>query len=286
MPTSYDPDGFRRRHGIDGRFVLYAGRREGAKGWEGLVASFADAVARHNLPFTLVTTGTGPVLPPDSLVGRVVDLGFLPEDELANAYAAADAYLQPSALESFSRTIMESWLAGTPVIANADAAVVRWHCERSGAGLLYETPEELAACLDFVAQRPDEARQPRGRWSRLRARALRADRRARLGHLASATAPARLDAAVSRILMVTPYAPYRDGIAAYAVQQVKALRRERQRGRGALARAVRRPPVARPAQSAGAGGARPASEPLRSARDPVPPRRLLPRRCLGATTTR
>ena len=112
-----------------------------------------------NLPFTLVTTGTGPVLPPDSLVGRVVDLGFLPEDELFNAFAAADAYLQPSALESFSRTIMEAWLAGTPVIANADAAVVRWHCERSGAGLLYETPEELAACLDFVAQRPEEARK-------------------------------------------------------------------------------------------------------------------------------
>ncbi len=74
-------------------------------------------------------------------------------------YAAADAYLQPSALESFSRTIMESWLAGTPVIANGQSAVVRWHCERSGAGLLYETSEELAACLDFVAQRPDQARR-------------------------------------------------------------------------------------------------------------------------------
>ena len=29
-----------------------------------------------------------------------------------------------------------------------------------------------------------------------------------------------------RILMVTPYAPLRDGIAAYAVQQVAALRAE------------------------------------------------------------
>ncbi len=158
-PVAYDPDGFRARHGIEGRFVLYAGRREGAKGWEGLVGSFADAVARHDLPFTLVTTGTGPVQSPESLVGRVVDLGFLPDDELANAYAAADAYVQPSVLESFSRTIMESWLAGTPVIANAASAVVRWHCERSGAGLLYETPEELAACLDFVAQAPEHARR-------------------------------------------------------------------------------------------------------------------------------
>ena len=32
-----------------GRFVLYAGRREGAKGWEALVDAFADAVARRQL---------------------------------------------------------------------------------------------------------------------------------------------------------------------------------------------------------------------------------------------
>ena len=29
VPTAYDPDGFRKRHGIEGRFILYAGRREG-----------------------------------------------------------------------------------------------------------------------------------------------------------------------------------------------------------------------------------------------------------------
>ena len=82
---------------------------------------------------------------------------------------------------------------------------------------------------------------------------------------------------MSRILMVTPYAPYRDGIAAYAVQQVKALRARGPRRRGALARAVSRAPVARPAQSAWPGGARAASEPVRPAHHPVPPGRLLPR---------
>ena len=61
---------------------------------------------------------------------------------------------------------------------------------------------------------------------------------------------------MSRILMVTPYAPYRDGIAAYAVQQVKALRRDGNEVEVPLARAVRRPPVARPSQSEGPGGAR------------------------------
>ena len=71
--------------------------------------------------------------------------------------AAAAAYIQPSALESFSRTVMEAWLAGTPVIANGASAVVRWHCQGSEAGLVYEDRFELEQCLRFVAEAPDAA---------------------------------------------------------------------------------------------------------------------------------
>ena len=78
----------------------------------------------------------------------------LPDEEVGDAYAAAAAYIQPSLFESFSRTIMESWLAGTPVIANGASDVVRWHCERSGAGLLYNDEYELAQYLALVADNP------------------------------------------------------------------------------------------------------------------------------------
>ncbi|MGN6696191.1 MAG: glycosyltransferase, partial [Aquihabitans sp.] len=54
-------------------------------------------------------------------------------------------------------TVMESWLAGTPVIANAASAVVSWHCDRSGAGLTYEDATELEQCLRFVAEAPTDA---------------------------------------------------------------------------------------------------------------------------------
>ena len=50
---------------------------------------------------------------------------------------------------------MESWLAGTPVIANGASDVVRWHCERSGAGLLYADEYELAQYLALVADHPE-----------------------------------------------------------------------------------------------------------------------------------
>lgn len=158
VPDGYDPERFRRRFDLDERpFVLYGGRREGAKGWERLLDAFADAVRKEDLDLTLVTFGVGEVHAPPDLPGRVVDLGFIDDATRDDAMAAASAYLQPSALESFSRTVMEAWLAGTPVIANGAGAVVRWHVERSGAGLLYDDDAELEQALRFVAEAPDAA---------------------------------------------------------------------------------------------------------------------------------
>jgi glycosyltransferase involved in cell wall biosynthesis len=157
VPERYDVEGFRRRHGIDDRFVLFAGRREGGKNWETLLEMFAAACRDAGLPFRLVTIGHGRVRAPASVADRVVDLGYVPEHERDAAFAAADAYLQPSAYESFSRTMMEAWLAGTIVVATAESAVNRWHCERSQAGLLYDDVYEFTQCLRFVAEAPEAA---------------------------------------------------------------------------------------------------------------------------------
>jgi glycosyltransferase involved in cell wall biosynthesis len=37
--------------------------------------------------------------------------------------------------------------------------VVRWHCERSGAGLVYDDEAEFGECLRLVAEAPDLARR-------------------------------------------------------------------------------------------------------------------------------
>lgn len=157
IPTDYDPEGFRRRHGIERPFALYAGRREGGKGWDWLLQAFALAVSRHDLPLDLVTFGVGTVAVPSGLEDRVIDLGFLDEAEVPDAFAAATAYVQPSANESFSRTVMEAWLAGTLVLATRQSTVLQWHCERSGAGLAFGDEFELAQALAFAAARPDVA---------------------------------------------------------------------------------------------------------------------------------
>ena len=53
--------------------------------------------------------------------------------------------------------ILFTVIAGTVVIANGASDVVRWHCDRSQAGLLYDDDFELEQCLRFVADAPETA---------------------------------------------------------------------------------------------------------------------------------
>ena len=157
VPESYDPDGFRARRALERPFVLYAGRREEGKGWPVLLDAFTAAVAR-GADLDLVTMGVGEIDPPASIADRVHDVGFLSDQEAADAFSAAAVYVQPSRNESFSRTVMESWLAGTPVLANGESDVVRWHCERSAAGVVWHGVDELAAALEAVVHAPEALR--------------------------------------------------------------------------------------------------------------------------------
>ena len=164
VPAIYDAEGFRRHHGLPDRFAFYAGRREWGKGWPDLLRGLEHAQAVLPEPLPLVTCGVGELgRVPEGL--RVIDVGYLSEQERSDAMAAAFVYLQPSPVESFSRTIMEAWLAGTPVVANAASAVVSWHCQRSQAGLLYRDRFELAESLRLLLEQPrlGEAMAARGR---------------------------------------------------------------------------------------------------------------------------
>ena len=68
--------------------------------------------------------------------------------------AAAVAYVQPSRMESFSRTVMEAWLAGIPVLAIDGSEVVDWHCRRSGGGLVFRDAAGLVAHIRSLRDDP------------------------------------------------------------------------------------------------------------------------------------
>lgn len=159
IPESYAPGEFRVEHNIEGPYVYYGGRREWGKGWDDLVNGFTRYLEeRGSRPAVkLVTSGVGSIEVPPQAEGYLIDVGLLSDRQRDNAMAGAVAYLQPSAMESFSRTVLEALLASTPVIANRASDVVTWHLENSGGGVTYDGEAELVQCLDFVSDEPEAA---------------------------------------------------------------------------------------------------------------------------------
>jgi glycosyltransferase involved in cell wall biosynthesis len=155
IPTTYDPEAMRARLGTDRPVVAYVGRRERGKGWDDLLVAFEEAVLDHGAEIDLVTCGSGEISVPGPLSGRVHDLGFVTDQERSDLLAAATACFHPSRMESFSRTVMEAWLAGTAVVVPHDGEVLRWHVERSGGGFTWHDRHELVAALELCAERPD-----------------------------------------------------------------------------------------------------------------------------------
>jgi glycosyltransferase involved in cell wall biosynthesis len=140
--------------GIAPGYVLYAGRREVAKGLPDLYDAYARwSAGRPDAP-PLALMGRGDLAPPPELAGRVIDLGFVPDEERDAAYAAAGVLVNPSRLESLGMVGLEAWLAGTPSIVNARSPVLRRHCVDSGGGIPYRGVDELVEALDVLVGDP------------------------------------------------------------------------------------------------------------------------------------
>jgi glycosyltransferase involved in cell wall biosynthesis len=154
-PFDADPSAFAQRHGIKSPYLLYCGRREPMKGTP-MLLDYVDAfVGRTQRDISLVFTGTGDIHVPPTIADRVYDVGFVSEQEKHEAMAGALAFCHPSAYESFSIVILESWLAGTPVLVTDKSEVMRFHCRKCNGGLWFRTypefEEEVVALMDNPA---------------------------------------------------------------------------------------------------------------------------------------
>jgi len=148
LPASQDPAGFRRRHGLDGRFALYVGRVDDNKGCRQLFDYFRRYRAETGSAVRLVLIGRA-VLPVPRDPG-IAHLGFLPDQEKWDALAACDLLVMPSRFESLSMVTLEAWWAGRPVLANGKCEVLRGQCRRSNAGLYYSSYAEFREALALL----------------------------------------------------------------------------------------------------------------------------------------
>jgi glycosyltransferase involved in cell wall biosynthesis len=140
---------------IHGPFVLYLGRVDPNKGCESLLRYFTRYAAAGRA-ITLVLAG--PLNMPVPLHPQIRTLGFVDDDVREALLARARVLLMPSPYESLSMVVLEAWNHALPVLVNARCAVLHGQVRRADGGLHYRTGAEFAAALDYLLDRPEDAR--------------------------------------------------------------------------------------------------------------------------------
>ncbi len=145
--------------------VLGVGRLLGRKGFDRLVAAFADASA-ENPDLELRLVGSGPEH--DRLASEVRHLrldsvelaGFVDQPALADEYAHGDIFVFPSLKEEFGFVLLEAMAAGLPCIASAHAGATHDLIRDGENGLVVDPDdrEALAAAIVSLARDPDARR--------------------------------------------------------------------------------------------------------------------------------
>jgi glycosyltransferase involved in cell wall biosynthesis len=140
-------DAARAAVGLDDTpYLLCLGRVDDGKGAHLLAELFARYRERRPAPLKLVLAGPvvhAPRTHPDIIVTGTVD-----EPTKWGLLRGALALASPSAFESFSIVLMESWTVGTPVLVNARCEVTTEHVARSKGGISFGTYAEFEVAVD------------------------------------------------------------------------------------------------------------------------------------------
>ena len=151
--SQLDPARFRARAAGLGEspYLLYGGRVATGKGMADLLDGFRMLRQRDGCAdVRLVLTGEAGTATPGA--EGVLPLGRLGEAERWDALAGAAAVVVPSFHESLSLLALEAWAVGRPVLANAASPVLLGQVLRSGGGIGYRGPDELArAAADLLS---------------------------------------------------------------------------------------------------------------------------------------
>lgn len=144
---------------VDGRYVLFVGKRGGYKNFDTLLKAFA-IVAERDRDLSLVCTGR-PFTADERRTINAAGLASLVKQhmfsttQLGALYAGAECFVFPSKLEGFGMPILEAFSAGTPA-ALSDASCLP---EIAGDAALYfnpDDPADIAASIMRIIENPEE----------------------------------------------------------------------------------------------------------------------------------
>jgi len=152
VPSSYSAERFRRKHDVEGPYLLYIGRIDQNKGCPHLFDHFLRFKKDTGSDVKLVLIGNTVLRIPSH--PDVRQLGFLPEEDKFDALSGAELLVMPSFYESLSMVTLEAWALGRPVLANARCEVLKGQCLRSNGGLFYENYGEFRGALNLILSDP------------------------------------------------------------------------------------------------------------------------------------
>lgn len=194
LAPEHDVQAFRARHGIEGPFALFVGRKAPHKGWRTMLEAAPALFARHP-DVSLVFLGSDT---PESRAAfdavrepRVRNLGAVDLATKTAALAACELLCVPTVSESFGGVFTEAWAFGKPVIAG-DVAPLDEVVARDVDGLLVpQEPGAVCAAMATLFSDPAlrtrlgaaglEKVRARYGWDRLAEATLRAYESARAG---------------------------------------------------------------------------------------------------------
>jgi glycosyltransferase involved in cell wall biosynthesis len=157
VPGDPQPDRFRQKFGVRGRFAIYVGRIDENKGCNELFAFFEGYVRDLRGRLSLLLVGEARL--PIPAHPQIRHLGYLDDADKFDALAAADLLVVPSYFESLSMVTLEAWALGRPVVVNGRCDVLKGQCIRSNAGLWYETYAEFLGAVRSLEKGPQLGRQ-------------------------------------------------------------------------------------------------------------------------------
>jgi glycosyltransferase involved in cell wall biosynthesis len=143
---------FRQRKGLPERFWLFLGTLEPRKNLVTLIRAYAALPASERLPLILAggqgwqTDAIFAAIEQSGAQDSIHLPGYIPADELALWYNAAETFFYPSVFEGFGLPVLEAMACGTPVITSDVSALPE---VAQGAGLCLP-PDQVPVWTDAL----------------------------------------------------------------------------------------------------------------------------------------
>lgn len=148
----------------DATVLLYAGRISPEKNISLLVEMMRSLVADTERDYRLVVAGAGPeeeLLRRETerlFPGKIVLIGHLEKETLADFYANADVFVHPNPREPFGIAPLEAMASGVPTVAPKSGGILSYATD-DNSWLVEPTGENFAAAVRSIVGDPDETRR-------------------------------------------------------------------------------------------------------------------------------